>query len=401
MQPIDMLSAYVIGGIGALFGAVMMMIAMHGDRRHRGALARCAWGFALLGAGMVHSGFADRAARWPILTLAIAALIGTLGIYRGLGDLVDGHTVGGRRLALEVALLTGLLLLAWRADAHTFALAFHVLCLAVALGIAWTMRRALLAPRNAAEPVVAATLMFYALTWVVALAAVIGYQGPEHRYLVYIAPPLTTAYAVLYALLPLVVGSLVLNLANARLGERLRRQAHTDELTGLYSRRALLERALGWRTRVEARGSAAAVILIDVDHFKSINDGRGHDAGDAVLRALGLRMRGALRRGSLLGRYGGEEFLALVEAPDAAEAVAIAERLREAVGARPFVHAGDSFTVTASLGVAPWPAGDELAQTVSRADAALYAAKHAGRDRVVAWTAHAFTAPAAEAPGTP
>jgi diguanylate cyclase (GGDEF)-like protein len=400
MPPIDMLSAYAIGGAGALAGAVLMLIAMHGDRRHRAALARCAWGFALLGVGMVHSGFADRTVRWPILTLALAAVIGTLAIYRGLGALVGTESVGRGRLAIEVGMLAAALLLAWTQGPRVFALTFHVLCLAVAVGITWTMRRALVEPRNAAEPAVAVTLAFYAATWVVALVAALRHDGPEHRYLVYVGPPLTTAYAVLYALLPIVVAALVLNLANARLSERLRRQAHTDELTGLLSRRALIERADRWRTRAVAHSGAAFVVLIDVDHFKSINDGRGHDAGDAVLRSLGMRMRGALRRGSLLGRWGGEEFLALVDARDEADARAVAERLRTAVGQRPFAYAGDAFAVTASIGVAPWADDEAFAHAVANADGALYEAKRGGRDRVVA-AADAVTRPAAEARGTP
>jgi diguanylate cyclase (GGDEF)-like protein len=111
-------------------------------------------------------------------------------------------------------------------------------------------------------------------------------------------------------------------------------------------------------------------------------------------------MRGALRRGSLLGRWGGEEFLALVDARDEADARAVAERLRTAVGQRPFAYAGDAFAVTASIGVAPWADDEAFAHAVANADGALYEAKRGGRDRVVA-AADAVTRPAAEARGTP
>lgn len=384
MTPIDMLSAYVIGGIGALAGALMMPIAMQADRLHRRALSRCAWGFGVLGVAMVHSGFADRAVRWPILTLALGVVMGTLAIYRGLGALVGTHGVGSRRLALEIATLIAVLLAAWLAGPKPFALVFHLLSLGVAIGITWTLRRALVAPRNAAEAAAAGTLLFYACTWVVALVAAVRHAGPEHRDLIYVPPPFDTAYAVLYALLPLVVGALVLNLANARLGERLRKQASTDELTGLYSRRALHERAARWQSRSCLAGRVTALLLIDVDHFKAINDTRGHGAGDEVLRVLSARMHAQLPAGSLLARYGGEEFLALVAADEPAGVHSIADALCDDVRRTPVPLAGGPLEVTVSIGVADWPCGADFGPRLTRADLALYAAKAAGRDRIAA-----------------
>lgn len=383
MQPIDMLSAYVIGGIGAWAGALMMLIAMQADRVHRVALSRCAWGFGLLGVGMVYSGFAERVARWPILALALAAAVGTLAVYRGLGALVGAQAIGARRLAIDVLVVSGVLLVAWTAGPRPFALVFHVLCLAIAIGITCTLRRALLAPRNAAEFTIAATLLFYAGTWVVALVAAVAHVGPEHRHLIYVEAPFDAAYAVLFALLPLVVGAQVLNLANARLGERLRKQASTDELTGLLSRRALHEGAARWQSRTCLAGHTPTLLLIDVDHFKAINDTRGHHAGDDVLRTLSERMRRHLPAGSLLARYGGEEFLALVAAPDCAAARDIADSLRDAVRATPMTTAGGGLDLTVSIGVSAWACGADFRPALTRADLALYAAKAGGRDRVV------------------
>lgn len=401
MQAIDMITAFVIGGTGALIGAGMMLIAMQGDRAPRGALARCFWGFVVLGIGLAQNGFVDHARRWPILFGSISALVGTLLVIRGAIEIAGGRRAGRRRVALEVSALTTGAALAWSQGAYVFGLAFHAMSLVVGIAVAFAFRRALFAPRHAAEAAMAATLTLYASTWVYGLYSAATYTGPELYHLMYMPEPMTTVYAVTYALMPLVVGSLILNLVNARLGERLRRLAHTDELTGLLSRRAMLERAARWHAGVLARDGAAFALLVDVDHFKSINDRRGHDAGDEVLRALGMRMRGALRGGSLLGRWGGEEFLALVEARDAADAVAVAERLRAAVGERPFAHAGDAFAVTASLGLAPWEAGDDFAGAVARADGALYMAKRGGRDRTQVAAPHALSPPEAATPGTP
>ena len=381
MHAVDMLFTYVIGGFGAWAAALMMLVAVQGDDLHRGALSRCALGFGLLGAGMVNSGLSSPALRWPILVLALVAVVGTAEIYRALRQLVGARRTPTARLVAEIAVPCAALLLAWMAGPRSFALTFHVLCLGVALGITWTMRRALVAPRNAAEAAVAVTLLAYAGTWVVALYAALRHDGPEHRYLLYVEPPLLAGYAVLYALLPLLVGVLVFNLANARLHHRLRRHANTDELTGLLTRRALLERAAPWQADVLARGRQPAVLLLDLDHFKPINDTHGHERGDDVLRAVSGRLARTLRAGTPLARWGGEEFLVLLDVSGLTEAGAAAERLRAAVGGTPFVFGEFRLAVTASIGVAAWPAGSGFAQAVAAADAALYRAKREGRDQ--------------------
>ena len=381
MDSIDILFAYVIGGFGAWAAALMMLIAVQGDRLHRGVLLRCALGFTLLGAGMVLSGLVDRAARWPTLTLALSAVVATLVIYRALRQLVGVPVIPRLRRWSEIAALCLLLLLAWLGGPRSFALAFHIVCLALSLGLTWAVRRALLAPRNAAETAMAATLLFYAGTWVFALYATLQHDGPEHRHLLYVEPPLLAAYGVIYALLPLLVGAHVLNLANARLDRRLRQQASTDELTGLLTRRALNERAMAWHADVLERERLPAVLLLDVDHFKPINDTHGHERGDHVLRAVSGRLRGALRAGTPLARWGGEEFLVLLDAANLDEAGATAERMRTAVGATPFAFGEERLPVTISIGVSAWPAGGVFARAGAEADAALYSAKREGRDQ--------------------
>ncbi|WP_194165263.1 GGDEF domain-containing protein [Deinococcus terrestris] len=161
-------------------------------------------------------------------------------------------------------------------------------------------------------------------------------------------------------------------------GERLTLEAlaNTDALTGLPNRRALyaaVERLL------EAPGQPACLILLDLDHFKGINDRHGHNVGDAVLAQAAARLRGALRGTDTVGRWGGEEFLIVLPGADAPGASQVAERLRREIGASPFAEAGP---VTASLGVAEARPGDDLDRWVARADVALYRAKAAGRDRV-------------------
>ena len=392
MDSIDILFAYVIGGFGAWAAALMMLIAVQGDRLHRGMLLRCALGFTLLGAGMVLSGLVDRAARWPTLTLALSAVVATLVIYRALRQLVGVPVIPRLRRWSEIAALCLLLLLAWLGGPRSFALAFHIVCLALSLGLTWAVRRALLAPRNAAETAMAATLLFYAGTWVFALYATLQHDGPEHRHLLYVEPPLLAAYGVIYALLPLLVGAHVLNLANARLDRRLRQQASTDELTGLLTRRALNERATAWHADVLERERLPAVLLLDVDHFKPINDGHGHDAGDLLLRTLGQRLRGLVRSSDMAARLGGDEFaILLTGATVEQDAGQVAERLLHELSL-PVPYRGTSLAVTVSVGAAFFPHhAEEFSRLYKAADEALYRAKQQGR---ASWVQQDGRAPA-------
>ena len=155
----------------------------------------------------------------------------------------------------------------------------------------------------------------------------------------------------------------------------------TDKLTGLYNRRKLdevLEEELA-RSRRYAVGFA--VVLLDVDHFKRINDTCGHLAGDSVLVAIAQLLREGTREADAVGRYGGEEFLLVCRHATRGAGSVIAEKIRAGVEALEFE---DSGPVTVSAGVAAYRDGDTLASLVGRADAALYRAKSAGRNRVEA-----------------
>jgi diguanylate cyclase (GGDEF)-like protein len=125
------------------------------------------------------------------------------------------------------------------------------------------------------------------------------------------------------------------------------------------------------------------VAILDVDRFKSVNDEHGHAAGDEVLRAVAERVGGALRAGDLLARIGGEEFALLLPGADLHNAAEIAERLRGLIAATPMTAGGSSLRITASLGCAVLSGDETTAALLARADARLYEAKRAGRNRVV------------------
>ncbi len=163
----------------------------------------------------------------------------------------------------------------------------------------------------------------------------------------------------------------------------LERLATTDHLTGLLNRRAFLDATEREIRRAHRYGQSLSLLMLDVDHFKRINDGHGHPAGDEVLRRIAAACRSLLRDEDLTGRLGGEEFaFTLVQAPLAA-AVAVAERLRKTIGDLVIGHEGKTLAATVSIGVAEF-GGDvvSLNGLISQADERLYTAKHAGRNRV-------------------
>lgn len=163
---------------------------------------------------------------------------------------------------------------------------------------------------------------------------------------------------------------------------KLSRLAETDPLTGLVNRRGLFA-AMSRRAGLSSSPPRCAILLADIDHFKSINDTYGHDGGDAVLIGFAERLRGVMRKDDIVARWGGEEFLIVLDQADSAAAAAVAERLRRTAAAQPFTVNGGALTVTASIGVSILAAGEErIDAALSRADAALYAAKRDGRNRV-------------------
>ncbi|MGE0785379.1 MAG: diguanylate cyclase [Sandaracinaceae bacterium] len=166
--------------------------------------------------------------------------------------------------------------------------------------------------------------------------------------------------------------------------EALRTQAMVDPLTQIWNRRAFLDLAAKEVSRAARASRATSALMIDIDHFKSINDRYGHAAGDRTLTEVAARIKSALRGGDHLARYGGEEFVVLLPDCDARGAYAVAERVRRAIAKSAIETDGHRIPVTASLGAASCPTSvDSLEALLARADAALYAAKRAGRDRSI------------------
>jgi len=166
--------------------------------------------------------------------------------------------------------------------------------------------------------------------------------------------------------------------------ESMRFQATHDLLTSLWNRGVIMELVAREVRRSQGEQNCTAVMMCDIDHFKRVNDEYGHGTGDDVLREVARRLQQSVRSYDMVGRYGGEEFLVVLNRCEPESAAARAENLRQVIERKPIAARGTSVPVTMSIGLALSTdfAGGDVDEIIQEADGALYAAKHAGRNRV-------------------
>lgn len=166
--------------------------------------------------------------------------------------------------------------------------------------------------------------------------------------------------------------------------EQVQQLANHDELTGTLNRRSLMAVLERERMRAERSGTSFSLAMIDLDHFKRVNDNHGHAAGDEVLRAFTTTVHDTMRATDVLGRYGGEEFILILVGDAPASALKGMERIRAAVAAKDWSAIAPDLSVTLSAGIASLCKSETIEQLLHRADQALYLAKDAGRNTIVA-----------------
>jgi diguanylate cyclase (GGDEF)-like protein len=204
---------------------------------------------------------------------------------------------------------------------------------------------------------------------------------------------LNVGSAFAYVVLTLSFHATLMVLVVTRLVADLQRLSRHDGLIGLLNRRALEETLLAQVQRSRRNAEPFCVLMIDADHFKNINDSHGHAVGDMALKHLSARLLAHMREVDRLARFGGEEFLVLLPGLALADALPVAERLREVVAAAPMVVAGEAIKLSVSIGMAEWGGmPEEASRLLMRVDAAMYQAKRHGRDRVVWVSADALGA---------
>ena len=293
-----------------------------------------------------------RLPRWPLWVFMLVPLTWAGGLYLTVVQPAPVLRAATTTLAYDIGIVVALLLV-WRLLRREPGVGLRLLGLLMAAGLVVLTVRAL-----------------WQATGLV----------PVHPF----APTLLQLALPLYLLCVCTVGGFgFLLMCYERFTRMALQQASLDPLTETFNRRALsrLARAAIADARREHR--RIGVLLVDVDHFKRVNDSHGHEAGDAVLRALVARMQAELRGGDVLGRLGGEEFVVLLRHADEAVLGEIGERLRQAVRSRPVEADGVSLPITISLGGALLADADaDLRDLLRRADVAVYAAKAAGRDRL-------------------
>ena len=173
------------------------------------------------------------------------------------------------------------------------------------------------------------------------------------------------------------------------LNQTLQRASLTDTLTGIANRRAMLERLKAEANRTQRGGKPFSILMLDLDHFKRINDTHGHEAGDLIIVAVAQTLENNLRNFDFCARWGGEEFLVLLTSTTLKTAVAVAEKLRSAVAAHEVSYEGERIAISFSGGIALHKGQSNVNDTLRDADRALYLAKTRGRNQVV--TAHPLT----------
>lgn len=193
-------------------------------------------------------------------------------------------------------------------------------------------------------------------------------------------------FLILESIVSLVVMAFAtLMLVSESMTNELRKLAEMDSLTGTFNRRSFLNLLDKAESAANRRQSPLSILLIDLDHFKQINDTYGHGIGDEALRHFVNLASGCLRKEDVLGRIGGEEFAAFLPDAAMADAQVIAERLRAQVAEQPFASTHGPIPLTISIGIAQHHPGEAVENALHRADAAMYRAKESGRNRIESW----------------
>lgn len=385
MPVVDVFTCFAVSGAGSLLGLGLMHLLRSDQPRVRDALRLYRLGFALL-VGLSVPIFLPAPMRSTALQVAITLACLGVVVLGWAFHVLNGREAPPLAAALSVAALA--VPLGWAMAepdplvyVRTFPLCFALVSTVILADQMWIILRS---PRvQPSETALLVIIALFLIDWVVLAHHALVMSGPVPGDWIPGPPWLRGASALSYAVLPLGVAAVVFALINERLMQALRNRALSDDLTGALSRRGLRE--LGGRMLAlqASHPNGVAVLMIDADHFKAINDRHGHLCGDEVLRHIARLMREHLRAEALVARYGGEEFTVLLPLGAEDEAVVVAERLRAVIEATPCPTAQGDIAMTVSIGVAYHEPSDTLEQTLQCADERLYIAKQTGRNRVV------------------
>ena len=381
MYGIDIVSGYAVCGAGCLAGAVMLALLRAESLRTALALRLFIAAFVCTGAGLLSFLLAyDLPMKWISHGCACLCAVGLTLSGWALRELNGYRTAPRTGWALTGATLLAMLASWVVLSDMGFGVAYCVLSLSVAAAICITQWQFFMAARQPVDIALAGTMGTFAVVTLARTYFTLTYEGPALIHHLYVPEEWASAFMLVYAAMPMLAATVLMVTVNGRLVQQLERRAQTDEMTGVASRQGLRELGPLVLQRATDNLQDMAVLMINIDHFKRVNEEHGALAGDDVLRHLSKLFKQVLRSDALLARYGGEEFALLVPLDHAAMAGHVAERLRGAVEKHSCHTAGLALTVTASVGLTLHRTGESLDKALMRADRLLYQAKASGRN---------------------
>jgi diguanylate cyclase (GGDEF)-like protein len=387
MYQVDVISSYIVCGLGALLGSWTVTLGRSEILSVRKSLRITSLGFFVFGFGLVQFLFwpLNEFPSWAVFAAANATLIGLIlfciGFEHLMGEADSPFVPLNLWVLIGILGFTALTAAWWLGDLYISQV--YALLGSLITGLLIFLQRELIQhPRNMAEKLLGGFFILVAVSFWIRLIFALTHQGPAPADLLHMPTPYRSIFAVLYAVMPLLLAQLVLTVCNYRLYSVVKQESMTDSLTGIFTRRAM-DQALQ-NQRISNEKGQLALMLMDIDYFKKINDTFGHDTGDSVLREVARRLQLRTRQGSMLVRYGGEEFLLLTQVENQHSAQHTAERLRLSICETPMTAKGSlRVACTISIGLTLVRPDDALEAAVERADQALYTAKRSGRNQVI------------------
>ncbi len=382
--PFDLRTVFLVGSCTTML-AVLTFVALH--RMYARALpALHAYALAMLctATALALGALRNSLPEWAGFVASNALVsVGSVLVFEGTRRLFGKSTPQARLAALIAA---GALLWIWFGNEPTEVrqrvITMSAMQFAFSAAIALIILRA---PEFGRLPYVRALFVFFAAFGSINLARGLHalFDAQVLRDSVFAPNPLQLAFGVFFALSPIAFALLIQMVLHARISSELHRRATTDDLTGLLSRGHFFDLVREELQRPSNGGRVRHLLMIDLDHFKSINDLHGHSAGDQALQHAARVLQDALGHHGLLGRYGGEEFCALIVSNSPAAAEYVVERMHKGLESAPLLIDSARLRLTASIGTVPVAGPDSLERALVLADQCVYRAKTEGRNRVV------------------